>query len=85
MDPDYYGPLGGWEPTGGWDKYESLKKEHEEKMKEEEKKREEKLKTYRNAENHIYMHLMEAGDAGAIKDLTIALAVIKRVMREEDT
>lgn len=82
---DYDGPLGGWEPTGGWNKYEKLRKEYEEKMKEEEKKREEKQRPYRDAENHILTHLMAAGDAGAIKDLTIALAVIKRVMREEDT
>lgn len=79
MDCFYDGPI------DGWDKYERLKKEHEEKMEEEEKKREEKLKTYRDAEDHILTYLMAAGDAGAIKDLTIALAVIKRVMREEDT
>lgn len=47
------------------------------------KKREERLAPYKNVENHIYMHLMESGDAGAIKDLTIALAVIKRIQKEE--
>ena len=43
----------------------------------------EKLKRYDKAEDHIYMHLMEAGDAGAIKDLMIAMAIIRRMQREE--
>ena len=40
------------------------------------------LKKYINAEEQIYKHLMEAGDAGAIKDLSIALAIMRRIQRE---
>ena len=65
-------------------KYERIREKEEERLKEEEKKREERLAPYKNVENHIYMHLMEAGDAGAIKELTIALAVIKKIQREEE-
>ena len=40
------------------------------------------LKKYINAEEQIYKQLMEAGDAGAIKDLSIALAIMRRIQRE---
>lgn len=61
--------------------YESIRirEEAEKKIAEARKAEADRLKT---AENHVYMHLMECGDPQGIRELTTALAIVRRLVKE---
>ena len=61
--------------------YESIRirEEAEKKIQEARKAEADRLKT---AENHVYMHLMECGDPQGIYELTTALAIVRRLVKE---
>lgn len=69
------------------DDYEIRKKMIQDRLlEEEEERRKEKIiipKKYVDAENHIHESLMAAGDACAIRDLTQALLMIRKIIKEE--
>lgn len=56
-----------------------IREEAEKKIAEARKAEADRLKT---AENHVYMHLMECGDPQGIRELTTALAIVRRLVKE---